>query len=600
MNLPRRIVIPLLLFVLAFSVFFPSLENSFVWDDQILIEREHKKFENNVSSYIFNDFFRSSADWDKVHYYYRPASYSTLIADYVIWKDKSFGYHLTNNLLFALTVLAFYFLALIAFRKLTDSEDDPVLPAVVAALVFIFHPVHVESVSWISGRTDIVCALFLIMGLIAHFRSSSNVFFVLAPVFFAFSLWSKEVAVVFPFIAVFGSVLTRQFKKRDAVLSFIYLILLTLYIFVRTKSLLNPTLESIAVSSSSSLQSAQGSVLSAYLEPVKILLCSLGIYMEKLLLPFNLNAYIYKVSTSPLNLISSVVLTVSVTAVFILSLIRRHYFPAFAIFTALITILPSLPVAVMPIASIPIAERYLFIPSLGYALLLGFVFSVLSRKIKPAHLLTLLILLLGTFTYLNMDRQLVWKDRVTFWGTTASQSDHAFPHSNYALALQQVGRTQEALKFYEAALNPALTVDNDQGRVITMNNLALLYMNQGDYQRAEVVLLTALKLSPDYNRTLYKLGLVSYVKGGATGSEEVYKAALEYLNRVSSPGVLAPKLRLLRARVLMKLGRPEQAITEVNAAMKMGIKGALLNEALAIRKIYEESRGKKPQNDAGQ
>ncbi|MGI9554200.1 MAG: hypothetical protein ACR2NC_04675, partial [Thermodesulfobacteriota bacterium] len=361
------ILIPLLIFITSFLVYLPSLKNSFVWDDQILIERSYKKFKNVNFERLF---FPKERKVNKTSYY-RPIIRSSLTADYVVWKENSFGYHLTNNLFFSLTAVAFYLLALLIFRQF-KKRNNLVFPVTAASLVFIMHPMHVETVSWIVGRTDLFCAFFLILALITHIQSNKYFFIFLSPVFFLLSLMSKEVAVTFPFIAVFYDILARRYRRCNMILIAVYFLILALYIYMRIRSFVNTT--TLDISQGSSTSSPSGESLNLIAESITILVSSLGIYLEKLLLPLNFNAYIPEVSTKPVNLVPAIILTVVTVSAFIFGLIKKYYVLSLSIFITLITLGPSLLLSVMSIAATPVAERYLFIPSIGYSLLIGLIF----------------------------------------------------------------------------------------------------------------------------------------------------------------------------------------------------------------------------------
>ncbi|MGI9534999.1 MAG: tetratricopeptide repeat protein, partial [Thermodesulfobacteriota bacterium] len=344
----------------------------------------------------------------------------------------------------------------------------------------------------------------------------------------------------------------------------------------------------ISQGGSTSSPNVENSNLFVFVESIKILICSLGIYIEKLLVPLSFNAYIPEVITKPVYLISAIILTVATTVTFIIGIIKKYYILSLSIFITLITLAPSLLLAIMSIGATPVAERYLFVPSIGYSLLIGFVFLVLSKKIGLKYSLIPLILLLTIFLYLNIDRQYVWKDRVSFWHATSHDSVYAFPHSNYALALKNSGDDENALKAYAVALNPNIK-DSDHGRAITANNLALLYIKLEQYKKAEITLNKALELSPNYSRTFYNLGLINYIKGEVTNSVIAYEKALSYVNKASESYRRNPKLKLLKAKILMKLGKSEQALKEVEAAINIGLDKELLKEANSIKRVYEDS-----------
>jgi len=315
--------------------------------------------------------------------------------------------------------------------------------------------------------------------------------------------------------------------------------------------------------------------------------------------PLNFNAYIPEVSTKTVSLISATILTLAVAIIFIIGLIKKYYILSLSIFITLITLGPSLLLSIMSISATPVAERYLFVPTIGYSLFIGYVFLLLYKKIGLNYSAIPLIIVLAIFLHLNIDRQAVWKDRLSLWKDTSEKSVYAFPHSNYALALQNAGDDEKALKAYAQALNPEI-IDTDHGRAITANNLGLLFIRLEQYQKAEMILQQALQLSPGYSRTFYNLGLINYIKGEVTNSKKAYETALGYVNKASESNKRNPKLKLLKARILINLGNTTQAIKEIDSAVKMGLEGELLEEAKAIRRIYKNSCDDQPSNDTDQ
>ena len=104
-----KLFLPIIIFILSFLVYLPSLGNSFVWDDQTLIERSYRY----LKDVNYSQLFFPAPDAEKTKKYYRPIVRSSIAADYAVWELNSFGYHLTNNLLFSFTSVAFFFFILI-------------------------------------------------------------------------------------------------------------------------------------------------------------------------------------------------------------------------------------------------------------------------------------------------------------------------------------------------------------------------------------------------------------------------------------------------------------------------------------------------------
>lgn len=189
----RRILSAAFLFLFSLVLFSPSLKNGFVWDDVEVITKSHISFDaSNIMSVIV-----PPVDENKRARYYRPAVHTSMVTDRGLWGVSPFGFHLSNLLFFSVSAVLFYFMALVLLRGLDKGYSEPA--ALVSALLFIVHPIHVESVSWVAGRTDVLCGLFFFLAVICHVLSRRRPWIlILAAVSFSLALLSKEVAVSFP------------------------------------------------------------------------------------------------------------------------------------------------------------------------------------------------------------------------------------------------------------------------------------------------------------------------------------------------------------------------------------------------------------------
>ena len=180
-----------LLVVATFAVYWPAVNGQFIWDDV-----------QNVSE---NQTLRSveglGRSWyrieENLHFY--PLTYSSFWIDYQLWNLSTTGYHLTNVLLHAMG-------SLFLCRVLKTLA---VPGAWVAATVFALHPVHVESVAWITERKNVLCGVFFLASLLAYLRylrlgevrsrqDRSAITYAVSLVLFLFALLSKTTACTLP------------------------------------------------------------------------------------------------------------------------------------------------------------------------------------------------------------------------------------------------------------------------------------------------------------------------------------------------------------------------------------------------------------------
>ena len=136
---------------------------------------------------------------------FRPMTVASWAGNWALGGAKPFGFHLVNVLLHAAVVLLLYRV----LRKLLDASAQAADMAFVAALLFAVHPIHAEAVGWITGRSELLAAGFLLAAWLLHLYEQP----VGALLCFALALLAKESAVVFLPLVVAGDYVRGQFKS---------------------------------------------------------------------------------------------------------------------------------------------------------------------------------------------------------------------------------------------------------------------------------------------------------------------------------------------------------------------------------------------------
>ena len=181
--------------VLTYIAFFPSIKNGFTnWDDNVYVA------ENSLITKLSGDHVKQIFNTaNSVSNNYHPLAILSLALDYKISGYNPKTYHITNLLFHLLnTALVFWFIFLLSGKK--------VHAATITALFFGIHPMHVESVAWISERKDVLYVFFFMAGLIAYYKyisisGKNKVFlYVFVLLLFLLSVLSKAMAVVFPMV----------------------------------------------------------------------------------------------------------------------------------------------------------------------------------------------------------------------------------------------------------------------------------------------------------------------------------------------------------------------------------------------------------------
>ncbi len=186
----KLVGIALLIFAATGWLFWPSVDGEFLAGDDIETYLRPAERLNGLTWNAVKWAFTSTDS------YYHPLVRLSHVLDYQIWGKNATGHHATSVFLHALNAaLVFGFLWTLLGASLSTGERLTV--AVWVAVVFAIHPLQVESVAWISGRTQVLCTTFGIVCLWAYAAGSRRR--VVWGLYVA-ALLCKPMAVSFPFV----------------------------------------------------------------------------------------------------------------------------------------------------------------------------------------------------------------------------------------------------------------------------------------------------------------------------------------------------------------------------------------------------------------
>jgi tetratricopeptide (TPR) repeat protein len=422
---------PWLLPVLGLTVvaFLPMLSNGFTnWDDDI---------------YISNNQLVKDADWGKMFSEpsasnYHPLTMITLGLNYAISGTDPFSYHLVNLLLHILnTVLVFLFV-----YRISDKKS---FVAAFAAIIFGVHPMHVESVAWISERKDVLYALFFLLALLQYWRflgSGKKLNLVYCFVFFVLSLLSKPAAIILPvvlFLLDYWYGRSLAWKTVLEKVPFFILSLLFGYITVRVQSA-----DAIA-----------GFDIYPLWSRFFFACYTIMIYAARFFVPYPLSAF------HPYPSVNDLGLAVYLSPVFIIALgillwlKRKDKLVVFSILFFIVNLL--LVIQIVSIGLTIVSERYTYIPYIGLSFLLGMWLNKYAVA-KSNGLIRAIPFLIGIiFGIISFQRTKVWKDGDTLWASVIKHyPEAATPRSNHANYLKKMAGMPEYMARQNELLQEAL------------------------------------------------------------------------------------------------------------------------------------------------
>ena len=272
---------------------------------------------------------------------YSPLHLLSYALDYAVGGLSAFAFHLSSNL-WAGVVAGFVYLVALA---LTQQR----ITAVVAALLFVVHPAHVEAVAWISSRKDLMAAAFVLPCVLAYLKYRQRgaiAWYVVSLLLFLFALLGKLSVAAFPAVLV---VLDLVLEKRPVSRS----------IIDKIPFLVLATVVAVAVQHaqpSTGLQSDLAMHAGAFVQSLW-LLTGLGNYV------------IYRVSPEPGGTLSQLVGLGFLLGLFLFPWLlgKRYPVATVSIYWILFTYLPT---QILPF-SYPVTDRYLFLPSVGAVILIA-------------------------------------------------------------------------------------------------------------------------------------------------------------------------------------------------------------------------------------
>lgn len=535
----------------CFLVYANSLSGDFVFDDtmQIVNNASLDSWGNIVKAFTTDvwAFQRDSGAGNIPPPYYRPLFTIYLTVGYHLFGLWQQGWHLLN---LAIHTGA----AILAYRLFLLLTGGSVRTSLVAGLFFALIPVHVESVSWISGVPDALAALFYMPAAIFYIRrrrGGDKKFLIYALLFYFGSLLCKETPIVLPAVLlVWELTLNRRENPSATVFSALKQILpfaipAIAYFFIR-----------IAVLGQINWKhplAAQTPVEQIYLTiPLTIVF-----YLKNIIFPYNLSL-IYPVyfvkGLADLNLWISLLITAATVA--LLYFFRQKITPLMW-FSLALFFLPLLPVLNLQVFHYEylVQDRYLYLPSIGFVLFVAAVIEKLwisEKKIYRQAALAATVLLCVFYAAGTILQNRVWRSATDLWTrAVASRNDSRASYYNLGLAqLENKNFAEAAQNFNESLKYPSI----DRQEYLIYNNLGAAKKGLGLRDEARKDFLKALEINPKSVEAIGNLGTLAYDQGNYTEAEAQFNKALQI-----KPADVSINYNL--ARTLAKLGRHKEAVS---------------------------------------
>ncbi len=494
--------------LLAFVCYGISLNHPLLWDDEATVVQNVLIRNLRNLPLIFTSGYHAGAG--EVTNLYRPLATVSLMADYHLWRLNPIGFHLTNLLLHLMNLCFLYKI----LKKLLPVREKI---AGITLLLFAIHPINSEVVNYVSCRTELLMAFFLLAGFYGYLLYRQNgrrLFLGFSLLAFLGSLFSKEMGILFPWVLFIYEVLLAPRRQLKGLLGFLGIAVF--YFFLRATAL---NFLGIPFWKGAQAEPFSDNLWIRLLTAAKIH----WIYIQLLFVPTHLHLD----RDVPIALLWYEPLGIAAMAGILWFLLlgwflrRRQPLLSFGIFWyfgGLAPISNFLPL------NTAIAEHYLYLPSIGFFLTVAvgleiwgqrpFFAKILCQKGRCPHSAVLLVLM-----GLTISRTLEWGDEEKLYLSTVKNTRYSFRANN---------------------------------------NLGVYYFRNNQMDKAEEYFKRSLEILPTYAEALNNIGAVCQRKGDLLGAIAYYQKSVQ-----SNPNYLLAHENLLA--LYRYLERKEEAEKEEEA-----------------------------------
>ncbi len=449
---------------------------------------------------------------------WHPLTWLSHMLDAELYGMHSGGHHVTNLLFHLLnTVLLFLLL-----KKLTGAHWR----SACVALLFAIHPLHVESVAWVSERKDVMSTFFWMLTIwfyVGFVNGKQKSKYILALVAFALGLMSKPMLVTLPFvlllldywplnrIAFEGA--KQQISERRITGKRLVLEKLPFFALALISAVITVSVGDVQTVQEFSIWGRIGNALVSYTA-----------YLSDMFWPHPLIIFHPYPNELPFwRLLLALLLLVMIT-LFVLWQGKTHRFLPVGWFIYLGVLVPV--IGLIQVGIQARADRYTYVPLIGIAIIVVWGVNYLSRNWKNRQKLLVaagasVALVLMACAYNQVGYM---KNSLTVFKHAVKYAPNAhYVHNNLALAYKSAGDFDQAI----AHFNEAIRIKPDKYEAY--NNRGVTYFGKKEYDKAAADYQVVLSQFPDHIEARNNLGNIFQMQGKTDQAIEHYQRALALL-----------------------------------------------------------------------
>jgi len=564
----RAVWICLFLIAVTFSTYYQTLGFDFVnFDDDYYVTE---------NSYINKGITQDSIKWSFIAAYaanWHPITWLSHMLDCHLFGLNPSRHHLTNLLFHIANTLLLFMI----FLKMTGGFWQS---GFVAAL-FALHPLHVESVAWVSERKDVLSTFFAMLTMLSYIwyvKRPSIYRYVLIMLCLTLGLMSKSMLVTLPCVLLlmdywplyrFRFQHAREYNHSMQTSTVFRLMVEKIPLFVLA------ALSSIAAFHAQDYSGAVATLdVFPFTERIANALVAYATYLIKMVYPAKLAVPYPHPGTLPIwQVMGACLLLFFIFYLAARSFKQRPYFMVGWLWYVG-TLVPV--IGLIQIGSQAMADRYTYVPLIGIFVILAWGVPEIFKKWRHRKLFlaTSATIILAILTAMTWRQSGYWKNGITlFEHAVCVTSGNFIAHNNLGSALSREGRYADAINHCSQALK--INPNFEEAHY----NLGIMLEHEGKTEEAIQHYLQAIEIWPDYGQAHNHLGAALRKQG------RIKEAIYHYLQAIRiNPD--NEKAHYNLARALNKAGRTEEAIQHYLQAIKINpdMEKAHYNLALTLQK----------------
>jgi protein O-mannosyl-transferase len=464
----------LLVLAVALATFIRALGNGFVWDDKVILSKQLSAFPT-----LAQVFFPPANIPQYSPFYYRPMVVLTYLVDGTLGGGSPLPFHATPILLHALAAC----LALLLFLRLLGPNATAA--ATVGALAFAVHPAHTEVAAWMAGRGDAIATVGVLVALLAWGRWLETPgwgWLAAGAGGLLFGLLGKEAAIVgAPLAAALPWIWPRQRRRHAAKPLLLWGAIaaaVVLYVVLRASG--------PGFAPGVAPASAAGAV---------DVLGTLGVYAESVLWPATAGVVLTAAPSDTFHVLLGLVALGLWTGGVVWAAWRFSVLSLWALSWLALGLVPPLLLVVRSLSETPVADRYLYLPSVALALLAALAFARLPKRGERPGLCAAAVVL-AVWAVLGAKHAAIWHDDMRFWTNAVEAApDEGFARMKLATTLYRANEIDASEAAFRTALASRLSKPQ---RAVAENNLGWLFLKLGRRDEAEQLFRSSLAAGPAF------------------------------------------------------------------------------------------------------